>query len=383
MTIFPSYYKKFKCRASECKNNCCIGWEIDIDGEALKKYQSLDSELGEKIRRNIKTEGGTTFFSMGEGCRCPMLDRNNLCEIISALGDEGLCEICREHPRFYFELSGVTLGGVGMSCEAAAELILCENEPTLYGDILPLLDTEDEDYGCASIICEALFDVENILQSKTHSEREKIEKALLAIKAAEEKISNLIYGIEEAEEASLANSGASAVNSDARGVNSGARAVNSGAETVNICASEANNSARAGNTLPAFEEPPRVQTLRKIIPELEFMKGELPEELGAARWADAFECWSKSKVFRKAILNATGYFAARYLPKALGGEFSPYEFISSSLIILALLFAKKGGFLANEDESKKIPEEAIRAAVLYSEEIEYCEENVERLSEMI
>jgi len=256
---------------------------------------------------------------------------------------------------------------------------------------LPLLDTEDEDYGCACIICEALVHVENILQSKTHSEREKIEKALLAIKAAEEKISNLIYGIEEAEEEASAvnsdamavNSNASAVNSGARAVNSDASAVNSGAETVNICASEANRCARAGNTLPAFEEPPRVQTLRKTIPELEFMKGELPKELGAARWADAFECWSKSKVFRKAILNATGYFAARYLPKAIGGEFSPYEFISSSLIILALLFAKQGGFLVNEDESKKIPEEAIRAAVLYSEEIEYCEENVERLSEMI
>ena len=36
MDIFaPSYYKKFKCIADKCHHNCCIGWEIDIDDEAL------------------------------------------------------------------------------------------------------------------------------------------------------------------------------------------------------------------------------------------------------------------------------------------------------------------------------------------------------------
>ena len=27
----PSYYKNFRCIADKCPDNCCRGWEIDID----------------------------------------------------------------------------------------------------------------------------------------------------------------------------------------------------------------------------------------------------------------------------------------------------------------------------------------------------------------
>ena len=31
----PSYYRQFRCIGSDCTDNCCIGWEIDIDPETL------------------------------------------------------------------------------------------------------------------------------------------------------------------------------------------------------------------------------------------------------------------------------------------------------------------------------------------------------------
>ena len=31
MLVYPDYYPEFRCSASACKHNCCIGWEIDID----------------------------------------------------------------------------------------------------------------------------------------------------------------------------------------------------------------------------------------------------------------------------------------------------------------------------------------------------------------
>ena len=27
----PAYYKAFRCIGSDCTENCCIGWEIDVD----------------------------------------------------------------------------------------------------------------------------------------------------------------------------------------------------------------------------------------------------------------------------------------------------------------------------------------------------------------
>lgn len=38
---FPSFYPFFACTASTCSDNCCIGWEIDIDSRTAGRYRSL------------------------------------------------------------------------------------------------------------------------------------------------------------------------------------------------------------------------------------------------------------------------------------------------------------------------------------------------------
>jgi lysine-N-methylase len=65
----------------------------------------------------------TPHFLLGENERCPHLDGNGLCRIILELGEEYLCDICREHPRFY-NYTSVAEGGIGMSCTEAARVIL-------------------------------------------------------------------------------------------------------------------------------------------------------------------------------------------------------------------------------------------------------------------
>ncbi len=43
MSVFaPDYYKDFKCTASLCRHNCCIGREIDIDKKTMKKYENTN-----------------------------------------------------------------------------------------------------------------------------------------------------------------------------------------------------------------------------------------------------------------------------------------------------------------------------------------------------
>ena len=37
----PRYYLQFKCIADACRHSCCVGWEIDVDGETMKKYSLL------------------------------------------------------------------------------------------------------------------------------------------------------------------------------------------------------------------------------------------------------------------------------------------------------------------------------------------------------
>lgn len=118
----PSYYKKFKCIADKCDHSCCIGWEIDIDPVTLEKYNKLKGGYGSVILGSIVTDG-TPHFKLGEGDRCPHLNENGLCNVILELGEDHLCDICREHPRFY-NFTDVAEVGIGMSCTEAARIIL-------------------------------------------------------------------------------------------------------------------------------------------------------------------------------------------------------------------------------------------------------------------
>lgn len=39
--IYPSYYTAFRCIGGACGDNCCIGWEIEIDARTLAAYRVL------------------------------------------------------------------------------------------------------------------------------------------------------------------------------------------------------------------------------------------------------------------------------------------------------------------------------------------------------
>ncbi len=120
MDIFvPSYYNDFKCIANECKHNCCIGWEIDIDLDSLEFYKQHSN-----IIKNIDLKADTPHFILDKDDRCPFLNKDNLCDIILNHGEKALCQICSDHPRFINCFDTRTEIGLGLTCEAAAKLIL-------------------------------------------------------------------------------------------------------------------------------------------------------------------------------------------------------------------------------------------------------------------
>ena len=140
MHVYPDYYKEFSCIAGECKHNCCIGWEIDIDGETAEKYKNVGGELGKRLKNNI-SKGENPHFILGERERCPFLNGQNLCDIICELGEGALCAICAEHPRFHNELPDRIESGLGLTCEAAGRIILGKKSPlVLIGEG----ETDDE-----------------------------------------------------------------------------------------------------------------------------------------------------------------------------------------------------------------------------------------------
>lgn len=128
-TITPNYYKDFKCIADKCRHSCCVGWEIEIDDDTLAKCENVDGEFAIKLKSNIEFDE-SPHFKLDREERCPFLNLNGLCDIITNLGEDMLCQICRDHPRFRNFYDGFVEIGLGLCCEAAAEIILSKKEKT-------------------------------------------------------------------------------------------------------------------------------------------------------------------------------------------------------------------------------------------------------------
>lgn len=130
MKIFtPNYYEKFCCIADKCRHTCCMGWEIDIDDGTLELYGSIGGDFGKRLEESITENDGCSCFKLSDGERCPFLNEQNLCDIILELGEDALCEICTDHPRFRNFYESRTEIGLGICCEEAARIILSDTEP--------------------------------------------------------------------------------------------------------------------------------------------------------------------------------------------------------------------------------------------------------------
>lgn len=117
----PSYYKDFKCIADRCKHSCCKGWEIDVDEDSVKRFRAIP-----RIEKELVLTGDTGHFRLRPDERCPFLKDNGLCDLILEFGEDILCNICRDHPRFIVNTTDSVETGIGMACEAAADIILSD-----------------------------------------------------------------------------------------------------------------------------------------------------------------------------------------------------------------------------------------------------------------
>lgn len=126
--IKPDFYDDFHCIASECRHSCCVGWEIDVDADTAELYAEIPGELGEELRRSISAKP-EPHFAMTEEGRCPFLRGDGLCRLIISLGEDALCDICAEHPRFYNFSGGREEAGLGLCCEEVVRLLYSADAP--------------------------------------------------------------------------------------------------------------------------------------------------------------------------------------------------------------------------------------------------------------
>ena len=115
-------YDSFLCTAQGCRHNCCLGgWEIELDEETVRKYQTVSGEMGEKLRRSVQ-QIPEYCFQLEEG-RCSFLKEDGLCGIYEELGEEYMGRVCREFPRFMEYYGEEKETGLGLACEEAGRML--------------------------------------------------------------------------------------------------------------------------------------------------------------------------------------------------------------------------------------------------------------------
>jgi lysine-N-methylase len=131
-TMVPYYYKDFKCIASKCTDTCCAGWEIIIDDETYKHYNNVSGAFGEILKSNLTLYEDNEPGFVLQNDNCPFLNKNNLCDIYTELGEDSLCYTCKTYPRFIEEYGNSREIGISLSCPEAARLILLDSKPVTF-----------------------------------------------------------------------------------------------------------------------------------------------------------------------------------------------------------------------------------------------------------
>lgn len=201
---YPDYYKKFKCIGGECKDNCCAaGWQITIDQESLEKYETMEGEIGVRLRNSIDWENG--MFEQFEH-KCALLNENGLCDVYCDAGEDKMCILCQRYPRHYEEFENVREISLSVSCPEAAKIVLGNRGKVgFYTET----DEEEEEYEDFDyLMYTKLLDIREILLDVLHERKgsvaHRISKLLDIVHGIQGLIDNdEIFGIDEQEQRAL------------------------------------------------------------------------------------------------------------------------------------------------------------------------------------
>lgn len=340
LVTIPSFYKNFKCTADKCSDSCCIGWEIDIDTDTYEYYKSVGGKFGERLKKDIETDGDVHFRLNGE--RCAFLNNKNLCDIYINCGKERLCEICAEHPRFHEWFGDYKESGLGLCCEEACRLLF-ENDFSLYFETIETDEAPDNrefDGELFSLLYDTRKEIFEILQNRNIALRYRLK---IIIQLTEQIQDYIDFGIEP-----------------------------------KINPIEISDSARKDNYNAEKYYKKLLSLLKKLEPispdypeYLRNLENKLPEILESLPYfSDYFE--SRNAEYE----NIAVYTVYRYLMKATfdGDILSKVKFAET--FVAAVFLFNCYTLLTTGDFTMT---DRINNVKMFSKEVEYCEENLERI----
>jgi lysine-N-methylase len=140
------YVTEFACTGGDCPDNCCHGWQVQLDKktyEDLQRSMSLSSSEQERFEANVTRNQGPSagagrFATIGlDSCGlCTFQEAGSgLCSIQKEYGEPLLGQVCSIYPRQLNRYGQGTELSMTLSCPEAARLCLSSPKAT---DLVPL-----------------------------------------------------------------------------------------------------------------------------------------------------------------------------------------------------------------------------------------------------
>ena len=332
----PTYFYDFHCIADRCKDCCCVGWEIDIDKKSANLYKNTPGVFGDKLRKSIDFNSPSHFI-LNDKNRCPLLNKQNLCEVFINLGEENMCDICTEHPRYYEWFDGIKEGGIGLCCEEATRIILSQNTHfSIMEKDIPFENFDSYDAELFEYLSECRFKIISQLEASTKTFNLQIRNILWYAYTIQLDIDNDLLDNEE---------------------------------ILDITSYEKNNT----NSIFNF-----FTTLEPLNPNwISYLKNCILTYNNSINKLETFEK-EHPEIFTY-LHNIAIYFIWRYFLKGIFDKdiFSKVGFMAISVsLIKALFFCKwlETGNLQLED--------CVEIVKNFSKEVEYSEENLQKIEDI-
>ncbi|MCR4990375.1 MAG: flagellin lysine-N-methylase [Lachnospiraceae bacterium] len=138
-------YDGFSCVNSECSDNCCHGWQIDIDEDSLSYFREYKGALKSLIDEAVDYEN--SCIKMNGNGHCALLNKKGLCRLVLEEGEDVLSTVCHMYPRHVEEYDGLREWSISLSCPVAADTLIRntgKNEYVCEEDDLP--DPLEDDF---------------------------------------------------------------------------------------------------------------------------------------------------------------------------------------------------------------------------------------------
>jgi lysine-N-methylase len=127
----PTYAAAFQCIGPNCEAPCCGEWDIPLDKNTYKKYQSFPpKKLGDIVsqfvivNRSHQPEELYGQIRRTSSGWCPFLGEDRLCAIHKEYGSRLLSASCSIYPRSLSIVAGRLEGSLSLSCPEATRNVL-------------------------------------------------------------------------------------------------------------------------------------------------------------------------------------------------------------------------------------------------------------------